>query len=134
MNLRLKRMTRNVITLISALLLAVAVWVIAVNSTDPVEKRVYTGSVKINVIGLRPDLVLASPLPENVNVILSAPKSIWTTELSGQLPVWGELDLTNLTPGTHEVELKILTRAAPVRVDGFTPTTLTVTLQLIDTQ
>ena len=134
MNPLLKRMIRNLTTLLTALLLAVAVWVIAVNSNDPVEKRVYAGSVTIDVVGLRQDLVLASPLPENINVIISAPKSVWSAELSGQMPVWGVLDLTNLVAGTYDVELKILTRASPIRVDGFTPSTLTVTIQEVVAQ
>lgn len=131
MNPLLKRIVRELRTLLTALLLAVVVWVIVVNTTDPVEKRVYSGSVKIDVVGLGQHLMLADPVPENINVILSAPRSVWNAELSGQKPVWGVLDLTNLTAGTYDVELKILTRASPVRVDSFTPSVLTVTIQEI---
>lgn len=131
MNPLLKRLVRELRTLLTALFLAVVVWVIVVNTTDPVEKRVYSGSVKIDVVGLGQNLMLADPLPENINVILSAPKSVWNSALSGQKPVWGVLDLTNLTAGTYDVDLKILTRASPIRVDGFTPSVLTVTIQEI---
>ncbi len=132
MNSRWKRFSRELSTLLTAILLAVALWAIAVNATDPVEKRVYSGRVTIDVIGLKPELSLASPLPENVNVIISAPQSVWTSELSGQLPVLGKLDLTDFDAGTYDVPLEIFTQASPVRIDSYTPTSLSVTIQQIE--
>ena len=55
-----ERFTKNLPSLISAVALAVVVWVLAVTSTAPVEKRNYGRAVPIELFGLDPSLVITS--------------------------------------------------------------------------
>jgi hypothetical protein len=55
-----ERFTKNLPSLISAIALAVVVWVLAVTNTDPVEKRSYARPVPIELFGLNPALVITS--------------------------------------------------------------------------
>lgn len=125
----LKRFTKNLPTLLSAILLAVAVWVLAVTNTDPVEKRLFDRPVPLEVIGQDPSLVITTELPEQVSITLSAPASTWDSALNSSNVVRALVDLTGLDFGTYEIPVRIQINARPVKVESLTPDVVTLTME-----
>jgi len=124
-----KSLAKNFPTLISAILLAIAVWVLAVTNTDPVEKRIFNRPVALEVIGQDPSLVITTELPEQVSLILSAPASTWASSLTSTNIVRALVDLTGLKSGSYEVPVRIQITSRPVRVESITPVTVSLTME-----
>lgn len=125
----IKRSTKNLPTLGSAILLAIAVWVLAVTNTDPVERRTFGQPVPLEVIGQDPSLVVTSELPEQVSLILSAPSSTWSSALNSSNVIRAILDLTGLEDGTYEIPIKLQINARPVKVESLSPDVVSLTLE-----
>jgi len=96
---RLRRITRNLPTLLLSFLLAVMVWALAVNSIDPSVEKVYPNPVTIEVIGQAPNLMITSDLPQTISVTLRAPNSTWNSLLNEKAPVRAIVDLSGLSVG-----------------------------------
>jgi YbbR domain-containing protein len=129
-----KRLTKNLPILLTAVALAVAVWVLAVTTTDPVEKRNYSRPVELEVIGLDPNLLITSELPEQVSLTLSAPTSIWTSELSNANVVRANLDVSGLEAGTYTLPVDLQIDAQPVKVDNYSPKEVEIRLEQLYTK
>ena len=129
-----KRITINLPILLTAVALAVAVWVLAVTTTDPVEKRNYSRPVELEVAGLNADLIVTSELPEQVSLTLSAPSSIWTSELSNANVVRAFLDLSGLEAGNYTLPVDLQIDAQPVKVDNYSPKEVEVRLEQLYTK
>jgi len=125
----LKQFTKNLPILLTAIALAVAVWVLAVTTTDPVEKRNYSRPVELEVAGLGPALLITSELPEQVSMTLSAPESIWASELSNTNVVRAFLDVSGLEAGNFTLPITLQIDAQPVRVDAYSPKELEVRIE-----
>lgn len=126
----LKRFAKNLPLLLASILLAIAVWVLAVTTTDPVVKRNYTAHpVDLEVTGLDPSLLITSKLPEQVSMTLSAPESIWNSELSNTGVVRAILDVSDLKAGNFTLPVEIKIDAQPVRVDNYSPRELEVHIE-----
>ncbi|BBB47544.1 CdaR family protein [Pelolinea submarina] len=130
----LKRITINLPILLTALALAVAVWVLAVTTTDPVEKRNYSRPVELEVSGLNTNLIVTSELPEQVSLTLSAPSSIWTSELSNANVIRAFLDLSGLEAGNYTLPIDLQIDAQPVKVDNYSPKEVEVRLEQLYTK
>ena len=72
-----KNITKNLPIFFTAVMLSAAVWVLTVTNTVPVERRVYSRPVELEIAGLGPALIITSELPEQVSMTLSAPASTW---------------------------------------------------------
>lgn len=121
-------------TLFTAFLLALAVWILAVTSTDPVEKKVYPSPVPLEIIGQDPNLLITSKVPESVNVILSAPRSIWNQLTNLTSPIRAVADLSGLGSGTHTVSIQVQISQRPVEIVSYTPAVFTLILEKLDTR
>jgi len=130
----LRQAVRMLPALITAFLLALAVWVLAVTSSDPAETRTFPRAVPVEIIGQDPSLVLSGTLPEEVTVQLSAPRSVWSTLNTANNPLRAILDLTALPAGEHLVELRIQISVRPARVIAVTPAELSVILEPLATR
>lgn len=117
-----------------ALILAVMVWVSAITSSDPTQEQAFPQPIPLQVIGQDPALILVSELPDNVNLVLSAPKSIWERLTSEQDTVRAVVDLGGLSAGKHEVQIQIQVRVQPVKIVTYSPKTLTIVLEELATQ
>ena len=120
---------KNLPTLLTSILLALAVWVLAISNTDPVERRTYGRPVEIEISGLDPSLVMINDLPERVSIILSAPSSTWATDLSMNNAVRAVVDLSGLGEGTYEVPVRLQVDARPVRIENYSPNKVVVNLE-----
>lgn len=133
--LRLVRaFVKNLPAMLLALILAVMVWISAVTSSDPTQEQAFPRPIPLQVIGQDPALILVSDLPENVNLVLSAPKSIWERLLSEQNTVRAVVDFGGLPAGKHEVQIQVQVRVQPVKIVSYSPQTLTVVLEELATQ
>ena len=121
-------------TLLLAFAMAIAVWILAVTSSDPLVARDYPNPIMLEVIGLDPKLVITNTIPTEVTVKLSAPQSIWTELENQDQPVHAVLDLSALEPGSHSVAVQIQVSIKPVRVLPFSPANIPVNLELFDSR
>lgn len=132
MNFRLPRwFGRNVSTLLLAFIMAVIVWVSAVNSDDPSEEATFL--IPIEIVGLGSDLELISEVPADLELTLLAPRSILDQIdiESGMIKAW--LDVSGLEVGTHVLsfQYQIASQLRPVRVIGINPASTEQTLEIL---
>jgi YbbR domain-containing protein len=123
---RLRRITRNLPTLLLSFLLAVMVWALAVNSIDPSVEKVYPNPVTIEVIGQAPNLMITSDLPQTISVTLRAPNSTWNSLLNEKAPVRAIVDLSGLSVGPHVVPIQIQIGIRPVEITAQNPRSVNI--------
>ncbi|MBN2501764.1 MAG: hypothetical protein JXB38_13370 [Anaerolineales bacterium] len=125
----LQRLWRNMGTLLLAFLTALAVWISAVLASDPNVERLLPRSVPLEIVGQQEDLLLEGTPPSSVTARLRAPQSIWDQLDNSSGLISAELDLTDLEPGTYDVDVKILVDAAPVQIEEVIPSKVKITLE-----
>lgn len=125
----LRRLMRLLPTLLTAFVLALAVWISAVTSRDPLEERPYPSPLPIEIVGQDPGLVITSTLPTSVNVVLSAPQTIWTLITAEPGAVRAFIDLSGLEAGTHSIPVQVQITPRPVRKVSQSPQMLTITME-----
>ncbi|MDX9851465.1 MAG: CdaR family protein [Anaerolineaceae bacterium] len=125
----LRKSKRVVPTLLTALVLAITVWIIAVTASDPAENRTYPRTVPIEIVGQDTNLVMTSELPSSVAIVLNTPQSVWEKIVSTQTPVRAILDLSGVQAGTHLLELQIQVNIRPVKVVSYSPRNISVKLE-----
>ncbi|MGV8026652.1 MAG: YbbR-like domain-containing protein [Anaerolineaceae bacterium] len=116
-----KKFTKNLPTFLTALALAITIWIMAVNATDPVDKRTYPVGIPLEIVGLDSDLVITNEVPAEVIVSLSAPKSLWQTLIDSPELIHADIDLTSLKEGTYDVSVNVKVDAKPVKVETIGP-------------
>lgn len=116
-----KKVTQNLPTFLTALALAITIWIMAVNATDPVDKRTYPEGIPLEVVGLDSDLVVTNELPTEVIVSLSAPTSLWQTLIDSPDLIHASIDLTGFKEGTYDVSIHVEVDAKPVKVETIGP-------------
>lgn len=124
----------NYRTFFWAFALAVAVWISSVTSADPDQTRTLDAPVRIQIIGQSSNLVFSGPIPEEVDITLRAPSSIWALIEDDPGIVTAILDVSGLSSGEHTVDLQIQVNARPVQIVSTTPKTLTFTLEPLITK
>ncbi len=126
--------TKNYRTFLWAFTLAIAVWISAVTSADPDETRTLPAAVPVQIIGQSPNLVLNSRIPNEVEITLRAPRSVWNLIEADPQIVHAILDLSGLSSGEHELELQIQINARPVQIVSVAPHLITLILEALVTQ
>jgi YbbR domain-containing protein len=124
----------NLRTFLWAFLMSLAVWVAAVTAANPDETRVYPNPIPVEIIGQDPGLVIIGNGPEQVELTLRAPSSVWERIINEENAVRAVLDISGLSAGEHTVPIQIQISTRPVRIISATPRTATVALEPIDTQ
>ncbi len=64
----LRKLSKNFPTFLTALVLAISVWTIAVTASDPTEDRLYPFTVPVEVIGQNAGLVITSDIPSSISL------------------------------------------------------------------
>jgi YbbR domain-containing protein len=120
----------NLRTFLLAFALALAVWVTAVTASNPDETQVYPNPIPIEFIGRDPGLILTGAIvPQQVEVTLRAPQSVWQSLLNSETSVHAMVDLTGLRAGTHTVNVQIQIDTRPVRIISVNPQTFDLSLE-----
>lgn len=130
----LQRLFKYFPTFLTALVLAMAVWISAVTSTDPTEESQFSQPIPIEVIGLDPGLMITNEPADQINVILSAPRSIWNELNANPSAIHAVVDLSGLEPGSHSVAIQVQVNLRPVKIVSNTPRSVTVTLERLTTR
>jgi YbbR domain-containing protein len=130
----LRAFSKTLPSLITALLLAVAVWILAVTSSDPSIEKIYPNTVSVEVIGQASNLVITTELSETVSLTLRAPTSIWNSMVTEKAPVRAVIDLSGLGEGTHTIPIQIQIGIKPVEIRSFTPRSIFLELEPLASQ
>lgn len=124
----------NLRTFLWALVMGLAVWVAAVATADPDEVRQYPDPIDVEVIGQDPGLVITGEIPEQIELSLRAPSSVWQQLLADEDDIRAILDLSGLSAGEHTLDIQIQISTRPVRIISATPQSATVTLEPLASQ
>ena len=127
-------LSTNLRTFLWAFAMALAVWVAAVTVADPDEVRQYPEPIPVEIIGQDPGLIITGEVPDQIELTLRAPSSVWESMLTGDEELRAILDLSGLSDGEHTLEIQIQIPTHPVRIVSATPRTATVTLEPLATQ
>jgi YbbR domain-containing protein len=96
----------DVATLVLSIVLALAVWWIAIDQENPLIVQDLGERVPVSVLGLGEDLVIVEDLSsEAVRLRLRAPRNSWQDLTVSDFRA--TLDLTNLGPGQHDVAVQV---------------------------
>jgi YbbR domain-containing protein len=125
----LKKLLKDLPTLILSFLLALAVWISAVTAADPNDTRAFPESVNVEVLGLDPSFSLVGDIPETVIVTLTAPNSIWDSLITSPEVIKAYVDLSDKTPGDYEVKITAQVDARPAEVVAVEPAQVSVHLE-----
>ncbi len=117
-----------------ALTLSVAVWIAAVTAADPDEQRVFARPVEIEIVGRDAGLVILNEIPANVEVILRAPRSVWTRLEAQETPIRAVADLSAMSAGEHTVHIQVQVIEGPSRVVSVSPSEFTLTLEPLESR
>ena len=131
MNL-LRRMLGLVPSLFLAFALAVAVWISAITSSDPVEERVFPRTIPIEFYGQDPAQILTVGDSTPVTLRLSAPRSIWDRMINDRIPIRAIADLSGKGPGSFDLTIQVQVGITPVKIISSSPTTIKVSLEALE--
>jgi hypothetical protein len=127
-----RRLWENLGSLAMALLLALLVWVVALDEENPLEVQTFVPAVPIELTNLPPDMILVSPGVNRTQLTMRAPRQVWQALTLDQIRVTA--DLGRLGPGTHEVPLVAAIDAESVSDIRLSPDSVTVTLEGSETR
>jgi YbbR domain-containing protein len=127
-------LAKNIGALLTALILAVIVWVSAVVASDPNEEQILNRAVPIEIIGQDPSLQIMGSVTRNVTLVLRAPASVWNTLNNDPQSVRAFIDLSNLDQGSHDVPVQVQITPPLVRIISQNPQQLTINLDTIISQ
>lgn len=130
----LRSFTKTLPLLITAFLLALAVWVMAVTSSDPSIEKAYPNSIPVEIVGQSSNLVITTDLPEKITLTLRAPTSIWESLIAQKVPVRAVMDLSGLGEGSHTVPIQIQIGIKPVEIMSYAPRSALVELEILQTK
>lgn len=117
----------NLSTMVLSMILAVAVWVAAVNADDPTEVRPISSAIPIEYANLPDGLILVGDAPAEGNVVVRAPRSVWDQLTSTDVHL--TVDLSGLSTGPHQLSLVPSVDVQPAQVASFEPVSVRVNLE-----
>ena len=120
---------KNFKTFLLALIMAIVVWVAAVNEADPNEVLTYPTSIEIEIVGQDTDLLITNSYSKQIELTLRAPRSIWTQLTADEDSIHAILDLSGYGVGEHSITPQIQIGLQPVKIIEVTPASLTINLE-----
>jgi YbbR domain-containing protein len=126
---RLRSFTKLFPLILISIVVSLAVWILAVTSSDPSVTREYPHAVPIEIIGQSTNLVVTNDLPETVSINLRAPTSIWDALNDGKGNVRAFIDLSSVTAGEFSVPVQVQVGIKPVEIVSFSPQTVELALE-----
>ena len=124
------RVIEQVGTLALSVLLAVIVWLIAINQEDPIVNGEFPNRIPIGVRGLAENLQPLQDLSgETVRVVVQAPSSSWDDLDVSDFSAF--IDLAGLGEGVHDVEVRVDVVDPKVDIETITRPELRVQLDSV---
>lgn len=118
-------------TLLTALILAIIVWVSSVTASDPNQVITYETPVKLEILGQNPDLVITYQEVEGVTVTLKAPRSVHTRLANDPGLISANINLSGLEAGDHNLIPEVLVDLRPVQVVEVSPASVDLSLEKV---
>lgn len=116
----------NLTSLVLALLLGLAVWIIASQEQNPVQEAELRPAVAITVKGLGPGLLITNDYPKSTTLRLRAQRDTWLSLSPEDVLVMA--DLAGLGPGQHQVPLHVSIMAQASLVSA-NPSNIQITIE-----
>ncbi|GAB4581902.1 MAG: hypothetical protein Fur0022_46540 [Anaerolineales bacterium] len=118
-------------TFLTAFILAVIVWVLAVINADPNISCPAPTSIPLNVIGQDTNLLIVNEIPNTISIQLVAPRSVCDRLARDPGSVIASVDLSTLGSGDHTLEVipQIAASYQPVRIMSTTPAQVNFSLE-----
>jgi len=127
----LRKVLKNLPTLITALVFAITVWIFSVNQSDPTETRAYPEPINLEIIGQDSNLIIVNDIREQISLTLRAPKSILDQLENDRNLINVTLDLSGYEAGLHTLTPQVNIALSPVEVVRFDPVTIVVKLDTL---
>jgi YbbR domain-containing protein len=127
----LRKLIKNLPTLITALVFAIAVWVLAVSQADPNETRIYPQAMTMEIVGLDPSLMIVNDIDEDVTLTLRAPTTILDELENERSLINVTLDLSGLEAGVHTLTPQVTLGLSPAEVVRMDPSSVFVKLESV---
>jgi YbbR domain-containing protein len=123
-----RRMKENLSTVIMSILLALIVWIFAVDQENPLQRQDFNQAIPIEVRGLGEGLQTLQDLTRKTVVLnLRAPRRSWDALTAEDFEVY--IDLSGLGPGVHEVVVEVEPVFPDVQVVEVEPRSLRVQIE-----
>jgi YbbR domain-containing protein len=123
----IRRLLDHLGTLSLALILAVVVWVMAVNQENPPVRDAFHEPIPIEVVNKPPGLVLFGDVVESTQVTVQAPESSWNDLSLSKFRAL--LDLAGMQSGLHDVPIQVTCSDSRVRIVERNPDRIAVRLE-----
>lgn len=117
----------NLSTLLLAFVLALTVWLAAVNAEDPIEERAFPSEIPIEIRNQPSGMLIVADPAANARISLRAPRSVWDQLSVDDISVW--VDLSGVQAGELELELEYNVAETPVQVTDLEPASVSLTLE-----
>lgn len=129
----LRSVWNNKGTLLLAFILALTIWALAINESDPVIEDYFSAPIRIDYQNLADGLMLVGQPPQECILKIRAPRSVWDALTTDDIQI--EVDLAGLDNGSYEITLgqPVITRK-PVMVTELSPSKLWLTIEAIETR
>jgi len=114
-------------TLLLAFILALIVWIVAVNEEDPIRVDTYSESLGVQVVNMPENIEIVNDITERVQVVIRAPLSTWESLTRDKFQTL--LDLQGLSTGTHNVPVDVECIDDDVEIIEWKPKSLAVKLE-----
>lgn len=117
-------------TLLFSILLALIVWLIAINEIDPLQQGEYPQPLPLQVEGLADGLTSRQELDKiAVRISLRAPASVWSTLKEDSL--FAYVDLSELGQGSHQRPVMLRVVPQNIQITDLQPSVIEIDLEPI---
>lgn len=122
----------NLGTLFLAFILSITAWVAAVSTEDPLQEQIYSEPVPIEYRDLQEGLTFIGDLPQQAEVTIRAPSSVWRNLSQQDLRIFA--DLSNLEAGVHRVGIDGHVDRRATELTDISPDSVSVTIEPLTTK
>ena len=127
----LEKLWQGLSTVVLSLILATLVWFVAVREENPPVEADYGPAIPLEIENVPSGTVIfdSDSIPSSVSLHLRAPQSSWDQLSPSKFRVW--IDLTDLTPGLHDVPVQVEVSDQAITVESKSPSTVNVRLEAL---
>ena len=125
---------KNLRIFLLALVRAVCVGFSAFIPPDPFETRPFPTPVIIEIVGQDPALVITNTYTRQIELVLQAPKSVWSQLTSRENSVRAIVDISNLGVGSFQVPIQVQVTIQPARIMSTSLESLELVLENLLTE